>query len=244
MITHGAHPDDRSARTRPLRVMVRSFLGVLGLAWLLSVGVGCASTPPPPATLSLEPGRYDSCFDAALLVAREQGMPAVLRDRAGGIVETAPRIAGSIFEPWRVDNASLAEGLGNTISLQRRRARFEFVPADFHPPSAGDPDRLDGPPLPGSRADDLLDIQSYQGPLEVRIWVYVERAFTPGVRTGTWTRSQTTFARDTLAPSRTDDDGVVVDFSKWTPVRRDSAYEQRILDALSRKLTASSSTGS
>ncbi len=244
MLTNGAQINDRMPPARSLVAMAQSLVYAIGAAWFILAGVGCASAPPPPATLALEAGSYGSCFDAALIVAREQGMPAILRDRTGGIVETAPRIAGSIFEPWRLDNASLAEGVANTVSLQRRRARFEFVPADFHPPSEGDPDRLDGAPLPGSRRDDLLDIQAYEGPLEVRIWVYVERAFTPGVRTGTWTRSQATFARDTLAPSRADDEGIVVDFSKWTPVRRDSAYEQRILDALSRKLTASSATGS
>jgi hypothetical protein len=75
--------------------------------------------------------------------------------------------------------------------------------------------------------------------LEVRVWVYVERAFTPGARLGTWTRSQATFSRDTLAPVRDDGDKTVVDFSKWTPVRRDPAYEQRLLEALSKRMAAS-----
>lgn len=200
---------------------------------------GCEAPQDAPATHPIPVGGYDACFDAVIELARDQQMPAILRDRAGGVVETAPRLAGSIFEPWRLDNASVAESLENTVSLQRRRARFEFVPADFVAPSAGDPAVLEGAPLPGSLGDDLLDVRRYPGPLEVRIWVYVERAFTPGMRSGTWTRSQTTFTRDTLAPVRSGEDRTVIDFSKWTPVRRDPAYEQRLLDALTRRLAAS-----
>ena len=208
---------------------------------VLIIGPGCSAPQVKPATLALEPGGYEDCFDAVILLARDSGMPAILRDRAGGVVETAPRLSGSLFEPWRLDNASFGETLENTVSLQRRRARFEFVPADFVAPSAGDPGILEGPPLPGSTGDDLLDVRTYPGPLEVRVWVYVERAFTPGVRSGTWTRSQVTFTRDTLAPVRDSGDETVVDFSKWTPVRRDPAYEQRLLEALSRRIAASSS---
>ena len=211
------------------------------LLGMLVTGPGCGAHQARPATLSLEPGGYEDCFNAVILVARDNGMPAILRDRAGGVVETAPRLSGSLFEPWRLDNDSFGETLENTVSLQRRRARFEFVPADFVAPSAGDPSTLEGAPLPGSTGDDLLDVRSYPGPLEVRVWVYVERAFTPGVRSGTWTRSQTTFSRDTLTPVRDSDDETVVDFSKWTPVRRDPAYEQRLLEALSRRIAAASS---
>jgi hypothetical protein len=213
------------------------------LVWCL-LGIGCSAPAVAPSTMTLDPGSYDRSFDAVLMVARENGMPAVLRDRVGGVIETAPRLAGSIFEPWRLDNASLSEGVANTVSLQRRRARFEFVPADFDPPSAGDPSRLEGPPLPGSRKDDLLDMEQYEGPLEVRIWVYIERAFTPGVRSGSWTRSQTTFARDPLVPSRGDGDELMVDFSRWTPVRRDPAYEQRFREALGRQLAGVEPSGS
>jgi len=211
---------------------------MMGILALLIIGTGCETVPDErPASMTYPPGAYEACFDAVLAVSRETGMPAVLRDRSGGVVETAPRIAGSIFEPWRQDNASFAEGLENTVSLQRRRARFEFVPADFVAPSAGDPARLEGAPLPGSRDDDLVDMRTHEGPLEVRVWVYIERAFTPGVRSGSWTRSQTTYARDPLAPGTgSGRDDVTIDFSRWTPVRRDPAYERRLLRELSRRM--------
>lgn len=222
-----------------------SRLFALALGVLASViATGCGTAPDgDPTALICPAGDYESCFDAVLAVSRDNGMPAVLRDRSGGVVETAPRISGSIFEPWRLDNASFDESIENTVSLQRRRARFEFVPADFVAPTLGDPARLVGPPLPGSRRDDLMDMRTHEGPLEVRVWVYVERAFTPGVRSGSWTRSQTTYARDPLAPGFDRQQGdVVIDFSRWTPVRRDPAYEQRLLQELTRRLDEAGQT--
>lgn len=215
---------------------------IAALAVLLPLLVpGCASSKPidrAPATLRLGGVDYEACFDEVVRVVRDNGMPAVLRDRSGGLIETAPRISGSLFEPWRQDNASFGEGVENTIAFQRRRARFEFVPAGFIPPPPGDPDELTGSPLPGARDDDLLDMRTYDGPIEVRIWVYVERAFTPGMRNGTWTRSQTTYSTDRLAPTRSKGAKSTLDRSKWTPVRRDEPYERILLEALSKRLDA------
>ena len=228
-------------RTRASRASIR--LPSTGLATcLLALGgflCGCSSRPtfePPPATLALSGMDYETCFEQVVEVARDQGMPAVLRDRSGGLIETAPRISGSLFEPWRQDNASFVAGLENTIAFQRRRARFEFVPAGFMAPEPTDPETLDGPPLPGAKDDDLLDMQTYDGPIEVRIWVYVERAFTPGMRNGTWTRSQTTFTSDRLNPARGSSTDTAFDRSKWTPVRRDEPYERLLLEALDKRM--------
>ena len=200
---------------------------------------GCASDQGKhglPATLNVHGVDYEVCFDEAIQTTRASGMPAILRDRSGGIIETAPRISGSIFEPWRQDNASLGEGIENTIAFQRRRARFEFVPAGFVSPPIGDPDNLDGSPLPGAKNDDVLDMREYEGEIEVRIWVFVERAFTPGMRSGSWTRSQTTFTRDRVESRRISESGAAIDQSKWTPVRRDIPYERRLLDALNQRI--------
>ena len=230
----------QTARFRPLWWLKIGFPVCCGM-WVLVLSSGCArsqSAAQPPATLVVPEGTYEAFFDEVIEVSRASGMPAVLRDRSGGLIETAPRISGSIFEPWRQDNASLAEGLENTFAFQRRRARFEFVPASFVPPPLLDPSDLTGAPLPGAKDDDVLDMRTYEGPIEVRIWVYVERAFTPGVRTGTWTRSQTTYSSDRLNPVQDDSDGApTVDRSKWTPVRRDVPYEHRLLHALDQAVT-------
>jgi hypothetical protein len=176
---------------------------------------------------------YEVCFEEVIRIASDSGMPAVVRDRAGGLVETAPRLCGSVFEPWRQDNADFNQTIENTIALQRRRARFEFVPASFVPPALSDSSALDGAALPGSTDDALFDVRGYQGPLEVRVWVYIERAFTPGLRNGTWSRSQLSFSSDPLAPDRLKlESGTTVDISRWTPLRRDTAYENRLVEMI------------
>ena len=201
------------------------------------LNAGCA-TPGPQASSSIkiEGVEYSTCFEEVLLVARDAGMPPVLRDRAGGLVETSPRICGSIFEPWRQDNAGLAGGIENTIAFQRRRARFEFVPADFDPPPVADSERLTGPPMPGSSLAISRDLRDHEGPVELRVWVYIERSFRPGMQNPTWTRSMTTFSQDPLVRQRLNERGGLSDQSEWTPVRRDLFYENRLIEAFKKRI--------
>lgn len=211
-----------------------------GLIALMSVVMGCDSggKSSPGSSLTLGGMQYDTCFDEIIRIASDSGMPAVIRDRSGGLVETSPRLCGSILEPWRQDNADFNQTLENTVALQRRRARFEFVPAGFVTPPLVDSSALDGAPLPGSIDDALFDMRTYDGPLELRVWVYIERAFTPGLRNGTWSRSQLTFSSDPLAPETlTLESGATVDLSRWTPLRRDTAYEQRLIGLIRTRLS-------
>ena len=206
----------------------------------VAVVTGCGTTgqSSPGASLSLGGLRYETCFEEVIRVASDSGMPATVRDRAGGLVETAPRLCGSILEPWRQDNSGFNQTLENTIALQRRRARFEFVPASFVAPPITDPEVLDGAALPGSTDDGIFDVSTYDGALELRVWVYIERAFTPGLRNGTWSRSQLSFSSDPLAPERlTLESGATVDLSRWTPLRRDTAYEQRLIEMIQSRLS-------
>ena len=226
---------------------LRSFSGwfsatfrIAGLIALSLVITGCESggKSSPGSSLSLGAIQYDTCFDEVIRVASDSGMPAVIRDRSGGLVETSPRLCGSLLEPWRQDNANFNQALENTVALQRRRARFEFVPAGFVAPPLVDSSALDGAPLPGSTDDVLFDLRTYDGPLELRVWVYIERAFTPGLRNGTWSRSQLSFSSDPLAPETlTLESGATVDLSRWTPLRRDTAYEQRLIDLIRTRLS-------
>ena len=48
---------------------------------------GCAARAGEDV-LRIEAGRYAAAFDAALAVASASGIPAVLRDRRAGIIET------------------------------------------------------------------------------------------------------------------------------------------------------------
>lgn len=221
---------------RPTRLAV---LVVLLLTVQASM-TGCASSKQArvesSSTITIEGVGYSTCFDQALLVARSAGMPPVLRDRAGGVVETAPRIAGSIFEPWRLDNSGLGEGIENTLNFQRRRARFEFVPAGFNPPPVRDSSVLSGPALPGSVADRTRDLRFHDGPIELRVWVYVERSFRPGVQNASWTRSMTSFSTDSI--DRKTVGRTISDESRWTPVRRDRDYELRLINAFKERVEA------
>jgi hypothetical protein len=216
----------------------RGFRSILGpgcfmALFLVLTGCGEGIKSSPGSSLGLAGLQYDICFEEVIQIASDSGMPAIVRDRAGGLVETSPRLCGSVFEPWRQDNADFGETIENTIALQRRRARFEFVPANFVPPPLSDPSVLDGSPLPGSTNDTLFDLRSYEGVLELRVWVYIERAFTPGLRNGTWSRSQLSFSSDPLAPERLKlESGATVDLSRWTPLRRDTAYEQRLVEVI------------
>jgi hypothetical protein len=181
---------------------------------------GCVRTTGPPV-LQIAAADYPLAFDAAVEAARQAGMPAVLRDRRGGVIETNVEIAGSIIEPWRTDNASFDQAVENTIAFQRRHARFEFAPTGFRTIDAEHPS--------------VLDLTTQDRDLELRVWVYVERANTPGFRRGAWTRRT---ASRTILPNfdQPDLSGI-----GWTPVARDRAYEQRLLADVASQLSSSES---
>jgi hypothetical protein len=199
-----------------------------GLAGVLAcvAMVGCAGSPGlGPEVLLVESARYEAAFDAAVAAARDQGLPAVLRDRRSGVIETDARIAGSLIEPWRTDNESLAQARENTLAFQRRRARFEFSPAGFQPPES---DAASG----SARAEH--DLTRIEGQLELRVWVFVERAHNPGVRRSTWTRKATT---ETALVVPEGERGIPAGM-QWTPITRDPAYERRLLAAVEEALAA------
>jgi len=182
-------------------------------------GLGGCARQGGPDLLRISSGNYHHAFDAAIEATRKAGMPAVLRDRRGGVIETEAGIAGSLIEPWRTDNASFEQGMENTIAFQRRRARFEFVPLHHTGVSSG------------QQATDetaALDLTSFPGDLELRVWVFVERANAPGFRRAAWTRR--TASRAGLGDPIEQDPSVVM----WSPVARDRAYEQRLLAAIER----------
>lgn len=188
---------------------------------------GCASNSNGPEVLTVSADDYGRAFDAAVEAARKQGLASALRDRRGGVIETTPRVAGTVLEPWRTDNASLDQALENTIAFQRRRARFEFAPAGYQPPNDSTAtDLLEGPDVLNA-GQSLLDLTQVQGDLELRVWVYVERATIPGLRRSTWTRSKTTQTLLVYPEGMTKDKkGMTVN---WQPVARDPAYERRLL---------------
>jgi hypothetical protein len=195
---------------------VVSFVAAIALA---SLG-GCKASSGPEI-VHVPAGRYTEAFEAAVEAARQERLPAAMRDRRGGIIEAGPTVAGSLLEPWHNDGDSFGQVSENTLAHQRRRARFEFTPPGHvaEPPS----EELIGPDVVALR-DEPTDLTGHTGDLELRVWVFVERAHSPGVRRSTWSRDLTTRTRVIIGR-----DGEALPETTWTPVARDVAFERRLL---------------
>lgn len=192
---------------------------------------GCAAPGGAPA-LTVEAKDYPATFDAALLAARDHRLQPVVTDRDLGIIETAPRNAGSLLEPWRTDNSGIDQSFAQTVNHERRRARIEFLPAGWAAPVPDPSAPVVEAAIPGTdRAEARVDLAREKGPIEMRVWVFVDRAFLPNQRIGDWTLSQMRYARDPL--DRQDpQDTTTRSETKWTPIGRDQAYERRLADRI------------
>jgi len=197
---------------------------------------GCSATPGPNM-LTISPGQYDQAFDAAIEIARQDGLLAAVQDRRAGTIETEPRRAASFFEPWRSDNASSDQALENTLGLQRRTARFEFVPVGYQESALRDDGALTGPDVVNLDGP-LRDLTQTIRPLELRVWVYIERAHTAGMRRSTWTRRKTSRSELTIP----ENEGGLPNGQFWTPFSRDELYEQRLLAGVEKMLVLTNST--
>lgn len=219
--------------------LLRGIVGMLALAAL----AGCASKPQAdaasavPSVYELDSSAYQRVFDVAIAIVTEEGLPTELVDRDGGIIETRPAPLGSVLEPWNWP-AGGGGAVESTVNSQRRVVRFEFIPSGFRP-RPPDEDR----PLLGHRAPGLpypdggrgVDLAGYEGPIELRVWVFIERAFTPHLQRSTWTFSQRGFAIDPLDFRPIGDDTTRAR-SIWTPIDRSPELERRTLDALRARL--------
>jgi hypothetical protein len=221
---HGTKADPRSKAnaTGDLLPVVTALLLFVFLA-------GCASKQGPER-LRVDADTYHAAFDAALEAAQKHGMPPTLRDRRHGVIETQPALASTVLEPWRGDNASFGQAVENTIAFQRRRARFEFTPADGAAAQEPDDAPETGPDLLGLDVPEL-DLNTYAGDLELTVRVYVDQAYAMGIRRSTWSRRSTTRAQ---IDSPSSDGSLPAEF--WTPVTRDEAFERRLLAAVDRAL--------
>ena len=200
----------------------------LVLLTLFTTIVGC-TTSSGPSVLTLDSTRYASVFDAAVAVANDDGMKPVLLDRRSGVISTDPTIAGSFVEPWKPKPSTPRQGLENTLYLQRRTARFEFSPVVSMPILGAQEGVLIGPDLLSGVGKDLT---TYDGPMELRVWVYVDRNYTQGIRRGTWTLSSESVTQ--VMPAEQPWEQVPGSF--WTPTTRDVARERAILAAIEASL--------
>ncbi len=198
------------------------------LLTLFTMMIGCTSSHGP-SVLRLDSAQYAAVFDVAASVASDDGMKPSLLDRRSGVISTDPAIAGSLVEPWKPRASTPRQGLENTLSLQRRTARFEFSPVVSMPEQGDEEGELLGPDLLSSVGQDLTN---YDGPLELRVWVYVDRKYTQGIRRGTWTLSSE--SRTQIMPAEQPWEQVPGTF--WAPITRDVACEQAILATIEASL--------
>jgi hypothetical protein len=189
---------------------------------------GCSAHNGPDVVL-LSSGEYAIAFDAAIDAASSNGLKPVFIDRRGGIIETDPTVAGSVVEPWKQSAFSTWQTLENTLSLQRRTARFEFRPINRSLEPDSKEGMLMGPDLLAAAGKDLTQ---YIGDLELRVWVYVDRHYTQGLRRGSWSLNSESVSTVLSAsepwaqsPGRF-----------WAPVSRDISTERTLLSTIEMQL--------
>jgi hypothetical protein len=196
--------------------------------WILlaALPVACQA-PEQEDTLRLDRGDYNRAFLACIEAGREQDMPPALADRGNGIIETEPRLIGSLLEPWRTDSSGIDQTLQATVQMERRRVRFVFVPEGFEPQVIDGQSDFRGAAAPGSPTDlARFDLETFEGPIELRTRVFIERGFTPGIRQNTW--SGTLRSVTTEPKPRQRDDGTTRSPAQWTPIGRDEIAERRL----------------
>lgn len=178
---------------------------------------------------------YARAFDACIETGREEGLPPSLADRGNGIIETEPRSIGSFFEPWRTDTSGPEQTLQSTVQFERRRVRFVFMPAGFEPEQLDGTGPFNGAAQPDSPTDRArFDLENYEGILELRTRVFIERGFKPGIRTSTWSSTLTTTTTEPRPKGR--DDGSDRTPTQWTPIGRDEAAERTMMRAVRARL--------
>jgi len=193
---------------------------------------GCmgALSSKGPEKLTVEPTQYQSAFDAASSAIRSMGFKIALVDRSNGIIESEPRHAGGALEPWRIDNSGPVDAAGNTLMSRRRRVRVEFTPESVPMESVRADATLTGPAIPGStRSDDRFDVQTATGPIDMVVWVYIDRSFIEGAKPDPYTGgfASTWTNRMNQKPADAQDDSIR-DNPLWTPMGRDDAFERTL----------------
>ena len=167
------------------------------------------------------------------MAAKDAGFSVVTADRQTGVIETAPSFMGSVVEPWEWNDMTPSQVGEASLNFERRRLRFEFLPAGFQE-SATNPDApIAGPVIAGSERIVPADLARTQGALELRVVVSVERRFQPGAQRNAWTRA----VRGTMTDVTQKDDGTAArDASRWTAFERDERLELQLLRAVEAQL--------
>jgi len=191
-----------------------------------------------PEKLTVNPTQYQSAFDAASSAIRSMGFKIALVDRSNGIIESEPRHAGGALEPWRIDNSGPVDAAGNTLMSRRRRVRVEFTPESVPMEAVRADGTLTGPAIPGStRSDDRFDVQTATGPIDMVVWVYIDRSFVEGAKPDPYTGGFASVWTNRMnqKPADAQDDSIR-DNPLWTPMGRDDAFERTLTAKVAEQL--------
>ncbi len=186
------------------------WMAVPALAALLSL-LGCA---PSITAVELEvaPEDYDAAFAAAVEAMRDNRLTLDRVDQRLGVITSEPKTAGSILEPWRVDNSHFAQRFESTLHSQRRVVRIEFVDPAVTP---ADPDTYT-----------YFEPASATRPLRLRVTCDIEREQRPGARPEPAAVRRSTTTTDPLLKQR----GIPNRY--WYAIDRDPYFEQRLMASM------------
>jgi len=215
------------------------FLSLLLLPTVMLGGCMGALSSKGPDKLTIQPAQYQGAVDAATNAIRAMGFKIALVDRSNGIIESEPRHAGGALEPWRIDNSGPGDAAGNTLMSRRRRVRVEFTPESAPMESVRADAALTGPAIPGStRSDDRFDVQTATGPIDMVVWVYIDRSFIEGAKPDPYTGgfASTWTNRMNAKPPEAQDESIR-DNPLWTPMGRDDAFERTLTARVADQLT-------
>ena len=203
----------------------------LFLFTLITTITACSS-PKGPSFILLDNDLYSQAFDAAVESVKNEGYKPILLDRRLGTITTHPLVGGSYLEPWKSKNLNTRQYLENTLSLQRRTVRFDFIPVTIPDTEKSLDLDLRGPNL---LSPSIIDLTDHSGPIELQVSVYVERHYTKGKKISTSSFRKNSQDITTLGSNEI---LATMPNSFWTPISRDISKEQLLLTTIEQILNS------
>ncbi len=162
---------------------------------------------------------YDAVFNEAVATLRRHRFVVERQDRRFGVITTRPIVASSVLEPWRDDNTTAGQVVGNTLNQRRRSVRVLLEPTVAV--AAPRPDR-----------------PRYELYVEVTV---EQRQHPPRMLHTARAGSLASYERDPGLRAARTEQGVQRSF--WRPIGRDPYLEQRLIAEIFEQATPSPSGG-
>jgi hypothetical protein len=180
---------------------------------------GCSSVPRDATDrFVIEGAEYGRAFETSRRLLLECRFDLERVDARGGVLTTTPKSTAGLATPWDLEQTSLDSELADLANEQRRRVRITFAPV--RDPEEGD-DPL-GAPIP--------DVRRVEGPVEVRVSVFLERMRFPGWRLNSALIGLSSTTRDPEMVARD------IEPRHVQTIRRDDALSTRLARTIERRL--------